>query len=82
MIHELKCVPKFWPYYKNGDKNNSLRKNDRRFAVGDICILRLWEDERFIVNEITIKRISHIVHDYEFKEIPNGYCLLSFKETK
>lgn len=81
MIQELKCGPRFWPYYKNGSKTGSMRKNDRPYAIGDICILKLWEDERFITNEVVVKKISHIVHDYDFKELPTGYCFLSFKEV-
>ncbi len=81
MTHHLKCLSQQWPYYKSGLKTGSLRKNDRQFAVGDICILQLWDNDHFVLNEMAVKKISHIVHDYEFKELPDGYCLLSFKEV-
>lgn len=81
MTHELKCLPEQWPYYKTGAKNSSLRKNDRHFAVGDLCILRLWENEHFVINEVVVRKVTHIVHDYEFSKIPKGYCLLSFREV-
>lgn len=81
MVHELKCLSKFWPYYKNGTKNSSMRHNDRNFAVGDIVILRLWEDERFVLNEIVVKKITHIVHDFDFIKMPKDHCILSFKDV-
>ncbi len=81
MTHELKCKPDFWRDYKSGIKTGSMRKNDRHFSVGDLCVLRLWEDERFITGEIAVRKITHIVHDFDFKELPKGYCLLSFKEV-
>lgn len=81
MIHELKCNPREWPYYKNGQKNNSLRKNDRRYAVGDILILKLWEDERFVDGEVAVRKITHVLSDHDFKYMPMGYCILSLKEV-
>lgn len=80
MIHELKCAPDQWPYYRSGLKNSSLRNNDRNFAVGDILILKLYKDERFVPNELVCRKITHIVYDYEFSKMPKGYCLLSLKE--
>lgn len=79
--HELKCGPSFWRDYKSGIKNNSMRNNDRHFSVGDICVLRLWEGDRFITGEIAVRKVTHIVHDFDFKVMPKGYCLLSFKEV-
>lgn len=83
MIHELKCLANQWPYYKSGLKNSSLRLNDRNYAVGDIVILKLWDDtyDRFVVNELVVRKITHIVKDYEFGKMPKGYCLLSLKEV-
>lgn len=81
MTHELKCLPDQWPYYKSGLKNNSLRNNDRNFAVGDICILKLWKDDRFITGEIAVRKVTHILHDFEFSKMPKGYCLLSLKDN-
>lgn len=81
MVHELKCRPEFWPDYKSGRKNNSYRDNDRRFAVGDIVILKLWQDGRFILGETVVRRITHILHDYDFHEVTDGFCILSLEEV-
>lgn len=81
MTHELKCLPENWPYYKTGVKNNSLRKNDRHFSVGDIVILKLWQDDRFILGEVVVRKVTHVLHDFDFTPMPKGYCLLSLKEV-
>lgn len=81
MTHELKCALEQWPYYKTGLKNSSMRFNDRNYSVGDIVILRLWEDNHFVTGELVVRKITHIVHDYEFKQMPKGHCLLSLKEV-
>lgn len=81
MTHELKCKARHWADYKSGLKNNSMRKNDRNFAVGDICVLRLWQDDIFILNEIVVRKVSHVLRDYDFAPLPDGYCILSLVEV-
>lgn len=39
MIHELKIKPKFFQDIINVIKNFEIRKNDRKFRVGDILVL-------------------------------------------
>ena len=80
MVHELKVQPRYWPDYKSGNKTFSMRKADRHFSVGDIVIFRLWENETIIAMEYVVRKISHIMHDYDFKYVPNGFCILSLKE--
>lgn len=81
MIHELKCDSKQWPDYKSSLKNNSLRINDRNYAVGDVVVLRLWQDDRFILGETVVKKITHILHDYDFSKMPKNWCILSLKNV-
>ena len=80
-VHELKVLLKFWPYYKNGSKPFSIRENDRNFAVGDICIFKLWDEERFILNEIVVKKVTYIIQDYESQGIKSGYCVLGLEDV-
>jgi len=87
MVHELKVNQQYWPDYKSGLKNNSLRKNDRNFAVGDVCVFRLWldakepENSHFVLNEMIVKKITHILHDYDSRNLKAGYCILSLKNV-
>jgi hypothetical protein len=41
--HELKSWPEFFKPIMSGEKTFELRKNDRRFKVGDVLRLREWE---------------------------------------
>ena len=77
MIHELKVIDRFWPDYKSGLKTFSIRKNDRNFAVGDVCIFKLWDENHFVLNEIVVKKITHILHDYDSKMVLEKHCILS-----
>ena len=82
-IHELKASERHWPDYKSGLKNNSFRKNDRCFAVGDTVIIKLWDDKNkhFVLGEIVVRKITHILKDYDFVKVPNGWDILSLKEV-
>lgn len=41
--HELKVWPPYFAVLLNGSKTFELRKNDRRFAVGDVLRLREYD---------------------------------------
>jgi len=63
-----------------------MRKNDRNYAVGDILILKLWEpradnEGHFVLNETVVKRVTHILHDYDFSNLPDGWCILSLEDV-
>ena len=40
MEHELKIYPKYFEDVISGKKTFEVRKNDRKFNIGDILILR------------------------------------------
>jgi hypothetical protein len=44
--HELKSWPDYFEPISNGQKTFELRKNDRRFAVGDVLVLREYDDRQ------------------------------------
>ena len=82
-VHVVKSSMRFFYDYKNGNKTNSLRKDDRGYSVGDLCVIFPTEDGDRVLygEEPAVKKISHIVRDSDFKDMPEGYCLLSFKEV-
>lgn len=41
--HTLKSWPEFFVDIASGAKTFELRKNDRRYRIGDILVLREWE---------------------------------------
>lgn len=42
-IHYLKCWPKFFGLVASGRKPFEVRKNDRRFEVGDRVVMYEWD---------------------------------------
>lgn len=43
-IHDIKCLPEYFDAVLMQRKTFELRKDDRRYMVGDAVILREWED--------------------------------------
>lgn len=43
MIHELKIWPSYFEAVLNGSKTFEIRKDDRKFSVGDILVLKEYE---------------------------------------
>jgi hypothetical protein len=43
-IHELKVIPKYYAFLREGLKQFELRKDDRKFMVDDLLILREWTE--------------------------------------
>ena len=44
MTHELKTYPKYFQETIEGNKPFEIRKNDRNFQVGDVLILKEWDN--------------------------------------
>jgi hypothetical protein len=45
-LHDLKTWPQFFERILTGEKTFEVRKNDRRFKVGDVLVLREFEEWR------------------------------------
>lgn len=71
-MHNLKILPVFFRAVADGTKTFEIRKNDRKFNVGDLIKLREYDGYytgRFIFGKITF------ITNYEQKE---GYVVFSF----
>lgn len=72
-LHELKIEERFLNEVLRGEKRAEFRKNDRGFQAGDYLLLKADDDYTGLV------RVTHILHDFDFKELPEGYCILSIE---
>lgn len=79
MIHELKIAPKFFQDIVNGIKNFEIRKNDRKFNIGDILVLSEIKEDNYTGNQVTVK-IENILTHNDFPEgIPVDYVVMNIK---
>ena len=46
-IHELKTYPQYFQQTWNGNKPFEVRLNDRHYEVGDIVILKEWDNIKY-----------------------------------
>lgn len=70
-VHKLKTYPHYFQQTLNGNKPFEIRLNDRNFQVGDIVILKEWDNIKYSGREIkgTIKYIL----DDKFIGLAEGY---------
>nr|WP_315022932.1 DUF3850 domain-containing protein [uncultured Aminipila sp.] len=73
--HELKIYKKYFDVIVEGDKSFEIRKNDRDFHVGDIVILKEWDNIVYSGREIHAT-IKYILKD-DFVGLTDGYVAFS-----
>jgi hypothetical protein len=73
--HELKIYPKYFKAILDEKKTFEIRKNDRDFQVGDIAVLKEWDNIKYSGREIhaTIKYML----DDAFIGLAEGYVAFS-----
>ena len=52
MLHELKTYPKYFQETIEGNKLFEIRKNDRNFQVGDVLLLKEWDNIKYTGREV------------------------------
>ena len=77
-IHELKTLPKYFLEQAAGVKTFEVRKNDRNYELGDILVLKEWN------NGYTGAEISVIVIYMlkDFVGLKDGYVVLGTRPVK
>jgi len=79
MTHELKTLTQYFNEVRNGNKTFEVRFNDRNFQVGDILILKNYDGEKYLGDEIKVK-VSYILDNSDFCK--DGYVVLGIKPVK
>lgn len=74
-VHELKAVEEFFFPLQSFDKNFEIRKNDRDFKVGDILLIRLWDEVNKVYPGACVRKVVRYVCDFQQKK---GYVVLGF----
>jgi len=80
MIHSIKCVNPFFEDVLAGKKTFEVRKNDRRYKVGDLLLLHEYNPER----EIYMKRrclveVTYMIKGSSLYGIRKGYAILGIR---
>jgi hypothetical protein len=83
--HEVKCWPSYFEAIKYGDKTFDIRKADRKYAVGNILVLREWDPDRgrYTGQEIR-KKITYVLREGSIPPLHGlrpGYVVLSLADV-
>lgn len=76
--HELKILPQYFQAVWDGTKNFELRKNDRDYKVGDILILREYNNGEYTGSFLKVI-VTYILKDCPEYGLDKEYCILSFR---
>ena len=74
MEHELKIYPTYFEDVLSGKKKFEIRKNDRKYRVGDILKLKEWDNIKYSDREARAEVIYLI--DDKFVGIQPGYVVM------
>lgn len=77
MEHELKIYPQYFDAVISGKKTFEVRKNDRKFHVGDVLVLKEWDNIKYSGREVKAKVIYLI--DDKFIGIQPGYVVMGIE---
>jgi|GEM_PF-3364758 len=74
-VHELKTLPQYFGPVADGIKTFEIRKDDRGYQVGDLLLLKEYEDDAFTGNAV-LKEVTYLTADYQ----QTDYVTLAIKE--
>lgn len=79
-VHVLKCMPHFFGPLEDGSMTFAIRRNDRRYQVGDILIHREY-DPAFghTGREVRPLVVTYILMDEDFPALAPGFIIMGVK---
>ena len=78
MVHELKILPKYFTDVAAGRKKFELRFNDRNFKVGDILLLKEYENGTYTGREVK-RKVKYVLYGDGTLGLSKYYCILGLK---
>lgn len=80
MTHDLKTWPEFYVAIVEGTKRFEVRRNDRRFAVGDTLNLQEWDPvTKAYLGREARRTVTSILRGPKFG-VKKGFCVMSIGE--
>jgi len=78
--HALKVYPRFWKEVVSGNLNFQVRRDDRKFKVGDTVALSEYDPlSGYTGQGPLIFKVAYIFRKEDMPAaIMNGYCILGF----
>lgn len=77
---EKKILPEYFDAVCSGAKTFELRKDDSDYEVGDILILREWDNEKYTGNVIA-REITYILRECKEYGLSDGFCILGLQSV-
>lgn len=78
VIHELKILPKYFDEVQSLNKQFELRKDDRDYRVGDLILLKEFENGHYTGRECGCFDITYILRNCPEYGLADGYCILGW----
>lgn len=78
-VHELKILPQYFKCVVDGTKNFELRKNDRAYRVGDVLLLKEFENNQTGYTGKEIKKVITYIFYGGAYGLNKDYVILSIK---
>lgn len=78
-IHELKTATAPFAAMREGKKRFEYRRDDRGFAVGDLLLLREWDEEDgAYTGRVILASVLYLLVGGVFC-VPSGFCVMSIE---
>jgi len=79
--HELKCWPEHFSAILDGTKTFELRLDDRGFEVGDLLILKEFQQGQYSGRDC-VRGVTHIIHDVFGTWLQPGVVAMSLRRVR
>lgn len=79
MVHQLKILSKWFTDVAKSKKNFEIRYNDRNYKVGDILVLKEYENGTYTGRKVK-RKVNYILHGDGTLGLSKDYCILGLED--